>query len=104
MRGVAHEDEYEQWWARARRNTTIVINLANVLERMDEQVLPAVYKSLGAAYHASPSQLGYLTLCRALTQAMAAPLGGFAGMREVVLFWDLMLLWRVCVALSCAGV
>ena len=32
------------------------------------QVLPAVYLFIGKALHATPAQLGTLTLCRALVQ------------------------------------
>jgi hypothetical protein len=49
--------------------TTAVLSLAFVLERLDEQILTAVYTPLGEALRASPSQLGTLTLCRALVQA-----------------------------------
>jgi hypothetical protein len=50
-----------------------------VMERMDEQILPALYLWVGEAFHATPSQLGELTLCRALVQALSSPLGGFLG-------------------------
>ena len=49
------------------------------MERMDEQILPAVYNAIGASFHATPSQLGILTLARALVQALASPLGGILG-------------------------
>jgi hypothetical protein len=49
------------------------------MERMDEQILPAVYNAIGASFHATPSQLGVLTLARALVQALASPLGGILG-------------------------
>lgn len=49
------------------------------MERTDEQILPAVYRFLGESFKASPSQLGVLTLSRALTQALASPLGGLLG-------------------------
>lgn len=32
------QEEYEAWWLAARRRTAVVINIANILERMDEQV------------------------------------------------------------------
>ena len=51
-----------------------------ILERTDEQLLPAVYNFVAAAFDASPEQLGYLTLARALVQAAASPLGGILGM------------------------
>ena len=50
-----------------------------ILERTDEQLLPAVYNFVAAAFDASPEQLGYLTLARALVQAAASPLGGILG-------------------------
>lgn len=49
------------------------------MERMDEQILPAVYAAIGASWHARPAQLGGLTLARALVQALASPLGGLLG-------------------------
>ena len=52
---------------------------AAIMERMDEQILPAVYATIGASWHARPAQLGGLTLARALVQALASPLGGFLG-------------------------
>ena len=51
-----------------KRRTTVVLALAFVLERLDEMLLSAVYEPLGASLHASPSQLGALSLCRALLQ------------------------------------
>ena len=35
---------------------------------MTVQVLPAVYLFIGKSLHATPAQLGTLTLCRALVQ------------------------------------
>lgn len=55
--------------AAVRRRTTIFLNLASIIERADEQVLPAVYHFISRSMHASPSQLGTLTLCRAMVQA-----------------------------------
>lgn len=43
------------------------------------QMLPAVYSFIGASWSASPTQLGYITLCRALVQALSSPIGGIAG-------------------------
>lgn len=61
-----------------KARTTVVLALAFVLERLDEMLLSAVYEPLGASLRASPSQLGALTLCRALLQVgpcSAPPLG-----------------------------
>ncbi|PRW32866.1 MFS general substrate transporter isoform A [Chlorella sorokiniana] len=59
--------------------TTCLINLASILEKCDEQILPAVYAWVGASFQATPAQLGYITLGRALMQALSSPLGGVAG-------------------------
>ena len=45
------------------------------------QVLPAVYLFVGRSLNATPSQLGAVTLCRALVQTMASPLSGILGDR-----------------------
>lgn len=48
------------------------------------QMLPAVYSFIGASWSATPTQLGYITLCRALVQALSSPVGGIAGAPLVV--------------------
>jgi len=50
------------------------MNLASVVEKADEQVLPAVYYFIGRSLNATPAQLGTLTLCRAMVQV--CPLSG----------------------------
>ncbi|KAL3675576.1 hypothetical protein R1sor_025524 [Riccia sorocarpa] len=75
----------------------VLINLAAILEKADETLLPAVYKEVGQAFNASPSELGTLTFIRALVQAIASPLAGILAMRfyrpSVIgigtLFWGL---------------
>ena len=54
--------------ASARMRTTLLMNLASVVEKADEQVLPAVYYFVGRSLSATPAQLGTLTLCRAMVQ------------------------------------
>ena len=66
-------------WPGDKAKTTVLINLAGIMERMDEQILPALYNSIGQSFNATPSQLGTLTLCRALVQALSSPLGGLSG-------------------------
>lgn len=53
------------------------------MERADEQILPALYGFVAASFHIGPTQLGYLTLSRALVQAVASPLGGVLGERSL---------------------
>jgi MFS family permease len=47
-----------------------------VLEKCDEQILPALYSRVGASLKATPTQLGYITLARAFVQALSSPLAG----------------------------
>lgn len=57
----------------------VVANLAMAFERTDEVVLPAVYSFVAASFGANLLQLSYLSMARALTQALLSPLGGFLG-------------------------
>ena len=59
--------------------TSTVVNLSSIMERVDEVLLPALYRFVGAAFGERPSQLGRLTLSRALVQALASPLVGVLG-------------------------
>lgn len=60
------------------RLTTLLINLASILEKCDEQILPALYSRVGKTFEATPTQLGNITLARALMQALSSPLAGIA--------------------------
>ena len=71
----------QPWWRRPKARTTALVNLAGIMERTDEQLLPAVYRFVGASFRATPSELGYLTLSRAMVQALASPVGGILGAR-----------------------
>lgn len=62
-----------------RRRAFLVLNLASIVEKMDEGVLPAVFYFIGRSLNASLSQLGNLTLSRALVQALSSPLAGVLG-------------------------
>ena len=62
-----------------RGRTTLVINLASIMERVDEQLLPALYSRVGASFAADPEQLGVLTFARAVVQELASPLAGVLG-------------------------
>lgn len=46
----------------------MLVYLAAIVERADEQVLPAVYFFVGRSLGATPTQLGALTFCRAVVQ------------------------------------
>lgn len=54
----------------------ILINLAAIMERADENLLPSVYKEVSEAFNAGPADLGYLTFIRNFVQGLASPLAG----------------------------
>ncbi|KAK1588382.1 hypothetical protein Q3G72_022670 [Acer saccharum] len=54
----------------------ILINLAAIMERADENLLPSVYKEVSEAFNAGPSDLGYLTFIRNFVQGLTSPLAG----------------------------
>ncbi|XP_010937473.1 uncharacterized protein [Elaeis guineensis] len=63
------------------RRTLVLVNLAGIMERADEALLPAVYKEVGAALHATPTGLGSLTLLRSIIQAACYPLATYMAVR-----------------------
>ncbi|CAD6343842.1 unnamed protein product [Miscanthus lutarioriparius] len=67
--------------AEAARRTLPLVNLAAVMERADEALLPAVYREVGAALGATPVALGALTLYRSAVQAACYPLAAYAAVR-----------------------
>lgn len=80
----------------------ILINLAAIMERADENLLPAVYKEVSEAFHAGPSDLGYLTFIRNFVQGLSSPLAGI-----LVINYDrptILAMGTFCWALSTAAV
>ena len=55
--GDAADVQQAQEVERQRFITTILINLSAIMERTDEQLLPAVYRFVGASFQASQSSL-----------------------------------------------
>ncbi|RCV11481.1 hypothetical protein SEVIR_2G197000v4 [Setaria viridis] len=68
-------------WRQGRR-TLVLVNLASIMERADEALLPAVYREVGAALHATPTGLGALTLYRSIVQAACYPVAAYAASRH----------------------
>ncbi|RWW10199.1 hypothetical protein GW17_00026267 [Ensete ventricosum] len=64
------------------RRTLVLVNLAAIMERADEALLPAVYHEVGAALHASPTRLGSLTLFRSIVQSACYPLAAYLATRH----------------------
>ncbi|XP_030453476.1 uncharacterized protein LOC115675025 [Syzygium oleosum] len=62
--------------------TLVLVNLAGIMERADESLLPGVYKEVGAALHADPTRLGSLTLFRSMVQSLCYPLAVYLAARH----------------------
>ncbi|OAY78672.1 hypothetical protein ACMD2_27069, partial [Ananas comosus] len=80
----------------------ILINMASVMERADENLLPAVYKEVSEAFNAGPTELGFLTFIRNFVQAISSPLAGL-----LALHYDrptVLTIGTACWALSTAAV
>ncbi|PIN02080.1 Sugar transporter/spinster transmembrane protein [Handroanthus impetiginosus] len=67
---------------KAETLTLVLVNLAGIMERADESLLPAVYKEVGEALHAGPTGLGLLTLFRSMVQAICYPLAAYLAARH----------------------
>ncbi|KAD4888413.1 hypothetical protein E3N88_20486 [Mikania micrantha] len=80
----------------------IIINLASIMERADENLLPSVYKEVSEAFNAGPSDLGYLTFIRNFVQGLASPMAGI-----LVLTYDrptVLAMGTLCWAISTGAV
>ena len=54
-----------------------MVNLAGIMERADESLLPGVYKEVGQAFDIDPTSLGSLTLFRSMVQSACYPLAAY---------------------------
>eukprot|EP00897_Mesotaenium_endlicherianum_P007666 jgi/Mesen1/6928/ME000036S06256 len=71
-----------KWWNDPITRTLVLVNVAAIVEKADEALLPAVYKEVGTSFNVTPSALGTLTLVRALMQALSFPLAVFMALRH----------------------
>lgn len=62
--------------------TLVLVNLAGIMERADESLLPGVYKEIGEALHTGPTGLGSLTLFRSMIQSLCYPLAAYLAVRH----------------------
>ncbi|KMT08799.1 hypothetical protein BVRB_6g135220 [Beta vulgaris subsp. vulgaris] len=67
---------------RSETLTMVLVNLAGIMERADESLLPGVYKEVGAALHTDPTGLGSLTLFRSIVQSLCYPLAAYLAVRH----------------------
>lgn len=80
----------------------VLINMAAIMERADENLLPSVYKEVSEAFSVGPSDLGYLTFIRNFVQGLSSPLAGV-----LVINYDrpvVLAMGTLCWALSTAAV
>ncbi|KAI9117030.1 hypothetical protein K1719_012029 [Acacia pycnantha] len=71
----------KHWKMKSETVTLVLVNLAGIMERADESILPGVYKEVGAALHTDPTGLGSLTLFRSIVQSLCYPLAAYLSMR-----------------------
>ncbi|KAH9718541.1 MFS domain-containing protein [Citrus sinensis] len=57
--------------------TMVLVNLAGIMERADESLLPGVYKKVGVALRTDPTGLGSLILFRSIVQSSCYPLAAY---------------------------
>eukprot|EP00892_Ulva_mutabilis_P011286 jgi/Ulvmu1/852/UM100_0003.1 len=78
--------------------TSALICLACIVEGADMAVLPAVYLFIARSLRASPSELGVMTLCRALMQALSSPISGVLGdtIDRTIIVAAGALIWSAC--------
>jgi MFS family permease len=67
---------------KAETLTLVLVNLAGIMQRADESLLPGVYKEVGAELNADPTALGSLTLFRSLVQSLCYPLAAYLATRH----------------------
>ncbi|KAI5324542.1 hypothetical protein L3X38_033615 [Prunus dulcis] len=67
---------------KAEAVTLFLVNLASIMQRADESLLPGVYKEVGASLHTDPTGLGSLTLFRSIVQSACYPLAAYLAMRH----------------------
>ncbi|CAI9116323.1 OLC1v1017438C2 [Oldenlandia corymbosa var. corymbosa] len=67
---------------KAETLTLVLVNLAGIMERADESLLPGVYKEVGEALHTGPAGLGALTLFRSMVQSLCYPLATYLAVRH----------------------
>ncbi|KAK2984655.1 hypothetical protein RJ640_006638, partial [Escallonia rubra] len=74
---------YKTRWVKMKPETVtlILVNLAGIMEKADESLLPAVYKEVGDALHTDPTGLGSLTLFRSIVQSACFPLAAYLAVR-----------------------
>lgn len=61
--------------------TLFLVNVASIMEKADESLLPGAYKEVGASLHADPTGLGSLTLLRSIVQSACYPVAVYLAAR-----------------------
>lgn len=67
---------------RSDKLTLVLVNIAGIMEKADETLLPNVYTEIGKDLHTDPTGLGSLTLFRSLVQCLCYPLAAYLSTRR----------------------
>lgn len=78
----AAERKWRRVWGDELARTMLLVNVAAVVERADEALLPAVYHEISVTFGIAPAALGTLTLMRALFQTLSYPLAAHLAVRH----------------------
>ncbi|WCJ31863.1 Major facilitator superfamily protein [Euphorbia peplus] len=62
--------------------TLVLVNIAGIMEKADEALLPSVYNEVKAALDIDPTALGSLTLFRSIVQSCCYPLAAYLSSRH----------------------
>ncbi|XP_009802680.1 uncharacterized protein [Nicotiana sylvestris] len=62
--------------------TLVLVNIAGIMEKADESLLPGAYKEVGKELHTDPTGLGSLTVFRSLVQCLCYPLAAYLAARH----------------------
>jgi hypothetical protein len=57
----------------------LCLNMSDTLERIDQHLLPSIFRFVAASFQAGPTGLGSLALAQALSMAIACPFVGVLG-------------------------
>ena len=57
--------------------TLLLVNLASIMEKADEKLLPTLYYEVGKALQTDATGLGWLTSIRSIVQSLCYPLAAY---------------------------
>ena len=64
--------------------TLLLVNLASIMEKADEKLLPTLYYEVGKALQTDATGLGWLTSIRSIVQSLCYPLAAYLASNTTV--------------------